>query len=227
MNDRPAPPPTRQTKPAVFAALAGGCLLLMGAAGRRAPATGLILAAAPGFSAPVTLPAPGPPVSGTAAAPAAIDTADGVLPDGVTVFNRALPGVTNLAPHLLAALRQAASDAAGDRVDLFVNSGWRSPRYQRQLMGEAVATYGSAREAARWVASPETSAHVSGDAVDIGPPRAAAWLNAHGARYGLCRVYRNEPWHYEWRRSAPVSGCPPLYPDPTRDPRLRPPGAVR
>ena len=34
------------------------------------------------------------------------------------------------------------------------------------------------QEAARWVATPNTSAHVSGDAVDIGPSGAAAWLSA-------------------------------------------------
>ena len=77
------------------------------------------------------------------------------------------------------------------------------------------------QEAARWVATPGRSAHVSGDAVDIGPAAAAAWLSEHGAAYGLCRIYANEPWHYELRPEAGADGCPPMYADPTQDPRMR------
>jgi D-alanyl-D-alanine carboxypeptidase len=151
----------------------------------------------------------------------ALGEADGSVPDGTTVFDDDVPGVANLDPALLGALRRAATDAAADGVDFVVDSGWRSPAYQAQLFREAVSKYGSAQDAARWVATPNTSAHVSGDAVDIGPAAAAAWLSAHGAAYGLCRVYRNEPWHYELRPEAVGHGCPPLYPDPTHDPRMQ------
>ena len=147
---------------------------------------------------------------------------DGALPDGVTVFDDELPAVAKLDPALLGALRRAATEAAGDGVELVVDSGWRSPAYQEQLLHEAVVKYGSEREAARWVATPNTSAHVSGDAVDIGPSGATAWLSRHGARYGLCRIYRNEPWHYELRPKAVDHGCPPMYADPTQDPRMQP-----
>jgi D-alanyl-D-alanine carboxypeptidase len=132
-----------------------------------------------------------------------------------------LPGVANLDPDLRRALRRAATDAADDGVELSVDSGWRSPEHQQQLFDEAVSKYGSEEEAARWVAAPETSAHVSGDAVDIGPSEAVAWLSAHGAEYGLCQIYGNEPWHYELRPEAIDQGCPPpMYPDPTHDPRM-------
>jgi LAS superfamily LD-carboxypeptidase LdcB len=103
-----------------------------------------------------------------------------------------------------------------------VNSGWRSPAYQDQLLREAVDEYGSAEEAARWVATADTSAHVSGDGVDIGPMRAMDWLAQHGDGYGLCQVYGNEPWHYELRPGAIEGGCPPPYTDPTGDPRMQP-----
>ena len=152
---------------------------------------------------------------------AATTVADGAVPDGATVFDDEIPGVANLDPALLGALRQAATDAADDGVEFFVDSGWRSPQYQEQLLHEAVSKYGSGAEAARWVATAETSAHVSGDAVDIGPLDVAAWLSAHGAEYGLCQIYGNEPWHYELRPEAIDHGCPPIYPDPTRDPRMR------
>jgi zinc D-Ala-D-Ala carboxypeptidase len=147
--------------------------------------------------------------------------ADGAVPDGVTVFDDHFPAVANLDPDLLGALRHAATDAADDRVEIFVNSGWRSPAYQEQLLHEAVSKYGSEKEAARWVGSPDTSAHVSGDAIDIGPSEATAWLSEHGAEYGLCQTYGNEPWHYELRREATGQGCPPIYADPTHDPRMQ------
>jgi D-alanyl-D-alanine carboxypeptidase len=147
--------------------------------------------------------------------------ADGAVPDGTTVFDDGIPGVANLDPELLGALRQAATDAADDGVGLIVDSGWRSSRYQRQLLREAVSEYGSKAEAARWVATPNTSPHVSGDAVDIGPSDATAWLSEHGAEYGLCQVYGNEPWHYELRPEAIDHGCPPMYADPTHDPRMQ------
>ena len=113
----------------------------------------------------------------------------------------------------------AATDAAHDGVELVIDSGWRSPAYQEHLLREAVAEYGSTKEAARWVASPDTSAHVSGNAVDIGPVAATTWLSEHGADYGLCQIYSNEPWHYELRPEAIGHGCPAMYADPTRDPR--------
>jgi D-alanyl-D-alanine carboxypeptidase len=147
--------------------------------------------------------------------------ADGAVPDGATVFDDEIPGVANLDPALLGALRQAATDAPDDGVEFFVDSGWRSPEYQNQLLREAVSEYGSEEEAARWVATAETSAHVSGDAVDIGPSGATAWLSEHGAQYGLCRIYSNEPWHYELRPDAIDHGCPPMYADPTHDPRMQ------
>ena len=151
----------------------------------------------------------------------ALGEADGAVRHGATVFDDEIWGVANLDPALLVALRRAASDAADDGVEFVVDSGRRSPEYQKRLLREAVATYGSEAEAARWVASPDTSAHVSGDAVDIGPADATAWLSEHGAEYGLCQIYGNEPWHFELRPDAIDHGCPPLYADPTEDPRLQ------
>jgi hypothetical protein len=154
----------------------------------------------------------------------AIDELDGVIPDGVavSVFDDGLSAVGRLDPDLLDALRRAATEAAADGVGLGVSSGWRSPGYQRRLLEDAVDEYGTEEEAARWVATAETSAHVTGEAVDVGPVEAAAWLSEHGAAYGLCRIYDNEPWHHELRPDAVDHGCPPTYADPTEDPRMRP-----
>jgi len=143
------------------------------------------------------------------------------VPHGTTVFDAEIPGVAKLDPVLLGALRRAAAHAAEDGVEFYVDSGWRSPAYQEHLLDEAISKYGSEAAATRWVATPNTSAHVSGNAVDIGPSGAAAWLSEHGAEYGLCQIYGNEPWHYELRPEAGAHRCPPMYSDPTQDPRMQ------
>jgi hypothetical protein len=126
-----------------------------------------------------------------------------------------------LDPDLREAFVRARADAAGDGVVLHLNSGWRSTAHQQRLFDEAVARYGSVEEAARWVARPGTSVHESGDAIDVGPEPAATWLADHGADHGLCRVYDNEPWHFELRPDAVGAGCPATYADPAADPRLQ------
>ncbi len=80
---------------------------------------------------------------------------------------------------------------------MVVTSGWRSRAHQQRLLAEAVSRYGSEEEARRYVSTPDTSAHVTGDAVDIGPTDGASWLSQHGSDYGLCQIFANEIWHYE------------------------------
>jgi hypothetical protein len=150
-----------------------------------------------------------------------LDIADGEVLSDVTVFDDHYPAVAKLEPALLSALRSAATAARKDGVQMYVNSGWRSRSYQAQLFRKAVAQYGSADQAARWVARPGTSAHEAGQAVDLGPSAATSWLSQHGAAYGLCQIYANEPWHYELRPEAVRLGCPAMYADPTQDPRLQ------
>ena len=186
--------------------------------------------AVPGAGRPISN--AGPPVTeaprATSKAPTAarngdgvITRADGVLPDGVTVFDIEYPGIANLDRALLNALREASTDAKYVGIELDINSGWRSPEYQNELLRAAISKYGSQKKAERWVATAETSPHVSGDAVDIGSARAIEWLSEHGAQYGLCQIYRNERWHYELRPTAIDRGCPRMYADPPHDPRMQ------
>lgn len=135
--------------------------------------------------------------------------------------SRAAHDATGLDPALTAALDQARAAAARDGITIEVTSGWRSREHQTRLFREAVARYGSEEEAARWVARPGTSVHEAGEAVDVGPVVARQWLSVHGAGFGLCQVYANEPWHYELRPAAVDDGCPSLYADPTDDPRMQ------
>jgi len=110
------------------------------------------------------------------------------------------------------ALGKAQIGARAAGLDLQVTSGFRSASTQQRLYDQAVAKYGSAVKASRWVLPPAESAHVKGLAVDVGPRTAAAWLEKRGVRYGLCRRYVNEWWHFE--RLAPAIGqrCPPMEP---------------
>lgn len=159
-----------------------------------------------------------PPATGAPAAPPAEPgEADGVLPDEgkPTVFDDRLPAVAKLKPELLTALRAAATDAEAAGIVIKVNSGWRSAVLQEKLLEDATVQYGSREEASRWVATPEESEHVSGDAVDLGSYDALEWLSVNGAVYGLCQIYENEPWHYELRPSAIEEGCPAMYADPS------------
>ncbi|MFN8630950.1 MAG: D-alanyl-D-alanine carboxypeptidase family protein [Chloroflexota bacterium] len=173
-----------------------------------------------GFSAKAM---PTPPRDGaTPSRDGELAAADGLLPASTTVFDRTLPGVARLDRRLLDALRRAAAAAAREDVAIHVDSGWRSRAYQERLFSEALAETGSVDAAARRVALPGTSLHEAGRAVDIGPAEAARWLASHGAAYGLCQVYRNEPWHFELRASAARSGCPAMYADTSEDPRLQP-----
>ena len=153
---------------------------------------------------------------------ASLTESDGVIREegAVSVFDE-VPAVTNLDSDLLSAVRSAAAAAEADGVRVHVNSGWRSAAYQQVLRQDAVVEYGSEEEAARWVATPENSEHVSGDAVDLGPVDAQDWLSRNGAEFGLCQIYANERWHFELRPAAVANGCPLMYDDPTADPRTQ------
>jgi LAS superfamily LD-carboxypeptidase LdcB len=138
-----------------------------------------------------------------------ITAADGFIATDATLspFDVDQPAVGNLNRDLLAAIQRATTDAAADGIAIRINSGWRSARYQQQLLNEAVVTYGSDQEARKWVDTPGQSAHVAGDAVDVAPTEADDWLLLYGNRYGLCQIYANEIWHFELA-TEPGARCP-------------------
>jgi hypothetical protein len=145
-----------------------------------------------------------------------ITTSDGYIASGdsISPFDDENPAISNLQPDLREAVQRAALAADIDGVDMNVTAGWRSARYQGVLFDEAVQRYGSEAVAAKWVATPDVSKHVTGNAVDIGPTDADSWLDQHGAEYGLCRIYANEMWHFELA-TEPGGVCPPQVPDAT------------
>lgn len=119
---------------------------------------------------------------------------------------------SGLDPELVRRFELAQAAAAADGVELWITSGWRSAEEQQRLVEEAIQRYGSEEEAHRWVLPPEVSAHVSGTAIDVGPTEGALWLDEHGWRYGLCRTYANEIWHFE-PTIDPGGTCGPMWPD--------------
>ncbi|MGY4708179.1 M15 family metallopeptidase [Mycolicibacterium sp. CBM1] len=146
--------------------------------------------------------------------PTAVDLGDGSLPSGqaLSPFDVADPAVGRLDPRLLDAIQQAATAAAADGVTVSINSGWRSPEFQQRLLDDAIATYGSLAAARQYVQTPEASKHVIGEAVDVGGVAADQWLITNGARFGLCRIYANELWHFELATDAD-GNCPALLPN--------------
>jgi D-alanyl-D-alanine carboxypeptidase len=119
--------------------------------------------------------------------------------------------INGLSPKLKSRLKKAITAAKADGVTIRITSGRRSAAKQQRLLNEAITKYGSYKAATRWVLPPEYSAHVQGKAVDIGPAAAMQWLNRNGYRYGICRRYDNEPWHFE-ALTTPGKKCPPREP---------------
>ena len=113
-------------------------------------------------------------------------------------------------PLLLARFNTAAEFAKADGVTLYITSGFRSLARQQMLFDREVAIRGSESEAARWVLPPNSSNHPRGLAIDVNYPNGRAealWLERNGYRFGLCRVYANEWWHFEGVIS-PGQACP-------------------
>ncbi|KRB38415.1 M15 family metallopeptidase [Microbacterium sp. Root180] len=130
----------------------------------------------------------------------------------VTLAEGGLPAIAKLDAALLDAMRQAETDAAADGVAFDVTSGWRSARYQQWLLDDAIERYGSEELARQYVATPDGSRHVTGDAIDIGSLDAQLWLSQHGWRYGICQTYANERWHFELA-TEPGGTCPEMKAD--------------
>lgn len=141
--------------------------------------------------------------------PFAPDAANGHLESSVSLSDGDLPAIERLDPALRTAMTDAET-AAGMRFD--VTSGWRSAEYQQWLFDDAVRTYASEEIARQYVATPDRSHHVTGDAIDIGNLDAQLWLQQYGTQWGICQIYANERWHFELA-TTPGGVCPALLPD--------------
>jgi zinc D-Ala-D-Ala carboxypeptidase len=163
---------------------------------------------------PVSTTGPTPPPAPFTIGPAAVDTYSGWIPEGQTLspFDVSNPALAQLEQSLLNAVQDAARAAASQGVDLRITSGWRSKGFQQRLFDDAIAQYGSVDIARQFVASPDMSKHVVGQAVDVAPVDADMWLIRNGAQFGFCQIYANELWHFELAVDQ-QGNCPPLRPN--------------
>ena len=140
---------------------------------------------------------------------------DGYVQPGTWLtLDDTVPAIANLDHDLRAALDLAAAAAEERGTELSFTDGWRSERYQQYLFDNAVANYGSEEEARRWVKQPDESNHVLGKAVDVATADAMDFLNRFGAEFGLCQIYSNEAWHFEYVPGV-TETCPPQLQDST------------
>jgi D-alanyl-D-alanine carboxypeptidase len=157
-----------------------------------------------------TLLAPEPPLSDLG-----LGEADGYVPVGVWLtLADDVPAITNLDADLRAALEAAAVAAQERGTELSFTDAWRSSAYQQHIFDDAVLKYGSEEEARRWVKPADESEHVVGRAVDIATADAMDFLSRFGAEFGLCQIYANEAWHYEYVPDV-TEECPAQLTDST------------
>lgn len=131
---------------------------------------------------------------------------------GATKIGTPLDEATGLNPYVKNRFLAAQSEARKEGINLVITSGFRTAARQEYLFNRAIRKYGSAKEASKWVLPPDKSHHPDGIALDInypGNPEDTKWLEENGYKYGLCRVYKNEWWHFE-PVIAPGNTCPPL-----------------
>jgi D-alanyl-D-alanine carboxypeptidase len=141
-------------------------------------------------------------------APNLISLGSGPLTESATASGE----IEEAHPLLVSRFEAAAIAAELDDVHLYITSGFRTRERQAQLFAREVAQRGSESEAAKWVLPPQYSHHPRGLALDInypGDPVGAQWLEKNGSRFGLCRVYQNEWWHFEGV-IAPGRKCPAM-----------------
>ncbi|NDE47994.1 MAG: hypothetical protein EB019_03340 [Actinobacteria bacterium] len=135
------------------------------------------------------------------------------LGEGPIAYSLTAPKTLNSVLEVRFLSAQAAAKKEG--VSLQITSGYRTLARQYKLFKDAIRKYGSYKEAARWVSPPEISHHPLGLAIDVNypnDPKAAKWLEVNGYKFGLCRVFKNEWWHFEGN-IAPGWKCPKLLKD--------------
>lgn len=117
-----------------------------------------------------------------------------------------------------------ADSAAADDIGLMVQSGYRSPRYQRKVIVKRMKEGKSFAEVARYVAPPGYSEHHTGRAMDVvcsgGAKTAFAasscypWLKENASRFGFFETYPREspggipwePWHWMYHPDSMQNG---------------------
>ena len=106
----------------------------------------------------------------------------------------------------------AKAIAHSEGVSLQLTSGFRSKEEQARLFADEIEKRGSEEEASKWVLPPDISHHPQGTAIDVNynfDRPSTKWLEINGYKFGLCRAYANEWWHFE-ALTSPGKKCPPM-----------------
>ena len=134
---------------------------------------------------------------------------------GLDIFNRD----TELTPEAAEAWKAMKLDARRHDIELLPVSGFRSVRYQAELIRKKLAASQPMERILRSSAAPGYSEHHSGNALDVTAPgvtplsqefsgsRAYEWLKSKARLYGFVESYPNhnrhhlewEPWHWCFR----------------------------
>ena len=136
---------------------------------------------------------------------------------GAGAIPRSLIRPKSLDQQLLYRFKAAQAAAIKEGQKINITSGFRTLKHQKELFAQAIKKYGSKKEASKWVLPPEVSHHPWGVAIDVNypnEPEGAGWLEIKGYKFGLCRVFKNEWWHFE-PIIAPGWKCPALLPTAT------------
>ena len=112
------------------------------------------------------------------------------------------------------AIRFIAAQAIAKKegIPLSISSGFRTSAVQARLFAEEVKKVGSEEEAIKWVLPPTISHHPQGTAIDVNynfDRPSTKWLEINGYKFGLCRAYANEWWHFE-AITSPGTPCPAM-----------------
>jgi D-alanyl-D-alanine carboxypeptidase len=118
---------------------------------------------------------------------------------------------TGLRDDVLAAFTALRAKATAEKITMCLQDGKRSTRQQQAQFDDYVKRFGSREIARNYALPPDESMHVKGIAVDIQPLSAAGWVERGAGKYGWCRQYENEPWHFEYNPDY-TKGCPALRP---------------
>lgn len=150
----------------------------------------------------------------------AVDSSDWAKPSGLKRLPERLcyQGYDiYVASRAAAAFVNMADSAATDSVRLMVQSGYRSPGYQRKIIVRRMKDGKSFDEIARYVAPPGYSEHHTGRAMDLvcgdsvktafAGSNCYPWLKEHASRFGFYETYPKdspdsipwEPWHWTYQ----------------------------
>jgi D-alanyl-D-alanine carboxypeptidase len=132
-----------------------------------------------------------------------------MLPVELTFENRKI----YVTPETRDAFVEMARSAALDGVTLLVDSGYRSPAYQRKIYQRKMEEGDDFYAIAHGVAPPGYSEHMLGTTLDLVPSKwtfnntsADKWLQENGARFSFSQSYPEktelgfawEPWHWKY-----------------------------